>query len=487
MSSKKIKKVMLLTPPAFTSRDATDINPIPPLGLGYLGAVLEERGIEVKIFDSLIEGFHNRTHIDKDTVRIGAPFAMIEDEIKRFSPDILGVSNLFSRQSENAHEIYRLAKKIDSRMVVIAGGAHPSVLPEAVMEDRNVDFVVIGEGEYTLKTLIDCLENGATFDKLDGIAFRENGKIKVCPKKYFIEDLDSLPFPAWHLLGITKYFGLSSSHGSRRCEKFSPIVTSRGCPIGCAFCTAHHVWGKNFRKRSPENVIKEMKELKDKYDIEELLFEDDNVTLDVKRGERIFDLMIEERLNLKWDTPNGVAAFALDEALIKKMKDSGCYKLNIAVESGNKDVLKNIIKKPLDLEKVKRLIKYARSIGLQTGIFLIIGMPGETLDQIWDSYRFAREVKIYDAFVSVATPYPGSELYKICTENKYVDAERLLENLYISSFSVSTENWTRDDLRRTFKRGYYYLKMHFYKTHPLLFLRRLAKRIFLFPITKVFR
>lgn len=485
MQKKKIRKVLLLTPPAFTFGKMRDINPVPPLGLGYIAAVLEQKDIEVKIFDSLIEGVYQEELISQDIIRIGASFEQIEEQVKLFSPDMVGVSNLFSRQAKNAHKIYEIVKRINPDTIVVSGGAHPSAVPEMVLQDENVDFAIIGEAEIAISNLIEYLRGNKSIDELDGVGFRDNGDIKILPKKEFISDLDSLPFPARHLLHMEKYFGLSSAHGVRHYERFSPIVTSRGCPIGCTFCSAHCVWGKSFRRRSPENVIKEMKELKDTYGIEELLFEDDNVTLDVKRAEEIFDLMIKERLDFKWDTPNGVAAFALNERLIKRMKEAGCYKLNFAIESGNQGVLNNLIKKPLNLKKVKTLIKYAKGIGLDVGIFLILGIPGETLDQMWDSFRFAKEVGIYNPFVSVATPYPGSELYSLCIEKGYIPKDYSFDNLHIKSFSIATEDWTGKDIKKICQQSYFFLRRSYYKSHPLLLIKKIIQKLFSNPVNLI--
>lgn len=478
---RKIKKALLFVPPAFTFKNNLDINPLPPLGLAYLGAVLENNNIEVKIVDCLMDGWDTRIDIKDNIIRVGLDFDKVGKVIKDFSPDIVGVNNLFTRQRENGHHIYNLTKKISKDIITIAGGAHPTVMPELVLSDKDVDFVVIGEGEGSIIDLINFIEGNADSSALDGIGYRENGGIKIIPKSRFIPDLDILPFPARHLLNMEKYFGLKSSHGARRCERFSPIITSRGCPIGCTFCSAHHVWNRPFRKRSSGNVLKEMVELKTKYGVEELLFEDDNFNLDVKRAEEIFDLMIREKLDFEWDTPNGVSAFALNEGLIEKMKAAGCYKLNIAVESGNQEVLKTIIKKPVDLKKVKSLIKFAKSINLDTNIFLIIGMPGETIRQMWDSYHFAEELGIYDPFVSVATPYPGSELYKTCIENGYIK-NNFLDNLYITSCSISTEEWSSEDIRKVFRQGYDYLKLKFYKRHPILLLKKVIEKLVRDPI-----
>lgn len=463
----KIKKVLLFIPPALTFKDNVDVNPLPPLGLGYLGAVLEGYGVEVKIIDCLIEGWHMREEIAHNVIRVGLPFKDTKDIIGDFHPDIVGVNNLFTRQRENAHHIYRIVKELDPHIITIAGGAHPTVMPELVMNDPNVDFAVLGEGEDTITKLIDAIEERGYIEEIDGIAFRANNYAVINPKRKFIANLDSLPFPARHLLSMEKYFGLNTSHGTRRKKRFSPIVTSRGCSAGCTFCSAHKVWGSKFRCRSPESVMAELQHLKANYAIEEVMFEDDNLTLNKSRAKGIFDLMIQERLNLVWDTPNGVAAFSLDEELIDKMKESGCYKLNLALESGSQYVLDTIIKKPLNLERAKQLVKYAQRIGLDTSIFLIAGMPGETQSQIWESFKMAAELGIYTPHISVATPYPGSELYATCIEHRYLAPNFSLDDLYISSYSISTPEWDSKILEDIVTKGRQYLLRARLKAHPL--------------------
>ncbi len=485
--SRKIKKVLLFIPPAFTFKDDLDINPLPPLGLGYLGAVLENAGIEVKVVDCLLEGWSNRVEVAENIIRVGLSFDQIDDIIRGYRPDIVGVNTLFTKQRDNAHKIYELAKRVDRNIITIGGGAHPTVLPELVLRDGNVDFVVLGEGEDTIIGLVNVIEGRCDISSLDGVGYKENGQIKIIPKTKFIADLDSLPFPARHLLNMERYFGLKQSHGARRKKRFSPIVTSRGCPAKCTFCSAHKVWGRKFRQRSPENVIAEMKHIKEKYGVEEIMFEDDNVTLNIRRAEKIFDLMIEEKLNFVWDTPNGVAAFALNENLISKIKESGCYKLNMAVETGNQYVMDNIIKKPLKIERVKQLIKYAQTIGLDIGTYLIMGMPGETEKQIWDSFYLAKELGIYTPFISIATPYPGSELYDICREKKYISDDFSLDDLFIKSFSISTEDWTGEELRAIVRRGQRFLLRLNWKKHPLKFLKVVFTEFFSNPISFVKR
>ncbi|MGD0335712.1 MAG: radical SAM protein [Candidatus Omnitrophota bacterium] len=470
---RRIRKALLFIPPAITFKDWIDINPLPPLGLGYIGAVLEDSGIEVKIVDCLMEGWDNRVEIGKNLLRIGLSFEEIENVIMAYGPDIIGVNNLFTKQRANAHKIYEVAKTIDKGIITIAGGAHPTVMPELVLSDTKVDYVILGEGERAIVSLVRSIEGKQDISGLDGVGYRSNGRLIILPKTKFIEDLDSLPFPAMHLLNIEKYFGLKSSHGTRRKNKFSPIITSRGCPAKCTFCSASSVWGRGFRPRSPENVIRELKLLKTRYGIEEIMFEDDNLTLDPKRAEAIFDGITREKLNLEWDTPNGVAAWTLSEKLIYKMKQSGCRTINFAIESGNQYVLDNIIKKPLILKKVKPLVKYAKKIGLNVGIFLVMGMPHETAEQIWDSFRLAEELGIFTPHISVATPYPGSELYDICREEGLLRPDFSLDDLYIRSFSISTPELSNKQLKKTISEGEKYLLFSSLKKKPFMFLRTL--------------
>lgn len=468
----RIKKVLLITPPAFSSATHIfrDIQPEPPMGLAYIGAILEREGIEVKIIDSLIEGYEKAERINENTLMVGLDFKDIETIISGYKPDIVGISNLFTRQRENAHQIAKIAKSLSKDIIIVMGGAHPTVCPEIVLEDSNVDYVVIGEGELTFIDLIRHLEDKKSLNELDGIGYRENGQTIIKPRLKFISDLDSLPFPARHLLNMEAYYRLKESHGFRKKRKYSPIITSRGCPFKCVFCTAHKVWGRGYRKRSPQNVIKEMIHMKEQYGIEELMFEDDNVTLDVKRAEEIFDMMIANDLGFCWDTPNGVAAFTLTKELIKKMVDSGCFKINLAIESGNQYHLTHNIKKPLKLDKIPPLVGYIRELGCDVSLFIVLGVPGETEEMIWDSFRFADSLEIFSPFFSIATPYIGSELYKLCVEKGYLKKGFTLDDLYVGSFSINTPEWSGERLREIYQKGRRWLLIQHFKKHPIQFM-----------------
>ena len=187
--------------------------------------------------------------------------------------------------------------------------------------------------------------------------------------------------------------------------------------------------------------------------------------------------MIEEGFGFEWDTPNGIAAFSLNNNLLRKMQNAGCYKINLAIESGNQNTLKNIIKKPLDLSKVEPIVNFCREIKLDCGFYFIVGMPGDTLEAMWDNYKFARKIKVFEPFISVATPYPGSEIYDICKERGYIPSDFKLEDLYIRSFPITTEDWNPKQLKRLMIKGYIYLKIYQAIDNPILFTKLAAKKI----------
>jgi len=473
----KVSKILLIAPPAFTFKACSDINPLPPMGLGYLAAVVSNMGIEVKILDCLIQGWGQEEEENEELIRVGLSEKAIADYIADFNPDIVGVNCQFSRQYKNYHRIFSVIKKVKPECFVIAGGAHVSVCPQEVFKDENCDFILIGEAEESFRHLLECLIKEEEFNAVDGLGFKYNGKMYINEKTKWIDNLDSLPYPAYEIMDLDKYFGLEASHGLRHRNRFSPVITSRGCPAKCTFCSAHKVWGSNYRFRSIDNVLCEMRILKDKYGIEELMFEDDNVTANPKWAKELFSRMIKEEFNFVWDTPNGVGVWSMDEEMIDLMKQSGCTKLNFPVESGSQKVLDTIIKKPIRLSRIKQLIKHCRKSNLNCGMFLVIGMPGETIEDIWASFRFAAKCGCYEPHISVATPYPGTKLFQECMQKGFFAREFTLDDLFIKSFIIKTPNWSEHELRQTLSRGLLYLKIKSLVDNPKGTMLRLIRAL----------
>jgi len=456
--SRQIKRILFIQPPAFSWRvNRIDVTPNPPLGAAYIAAVLEQQGYEVGILDALVEGWFREPVPLEDnpkdipqgvTERVGLAFKEITERIVAFRPDVVGVTSLFTCQRKNAHAVCRIVKEVDREIIVVIGGKNPTALTDITMQDANIDFAIRGEGEATMPQLLQALRQGTDLSAIDGIAYREaGGNSRVNPKTQFIDDIDSIPFPARHLLPMQMYFDAAIAHGGNLIDRrYASVITSRGCPAECFFCSAHGSMGYKFRYRSVENVLAEIDHLVSKYQIGEILFEDDNLTMHRERAKKLCSALIERQYNLTWDTPNGLMAITLDNELLLKMKQSGCYRINLAIESGNQRVVNNVIRKPLDLKKVPPLVKYARSIGLQVGMFLIIGNPGETLDEMRESYRFVRKNKAFPS-VSVAMPLPGTELLEIAKKNGYLVKGFSWENLTSNQFSMQTPDWSVEELK----------------------------------------
>jgi magnesium-protoporphyrin IX monomethyl ester (oxidative) cyclase len=437
-------KVLLIYPPfSLASYERPIVTP--PLGLAYIGAVLEEAGHKVEILDTIALNWKTPIKI-KGRIHLGQKWEDISDDIKRSKPDAVGISCPFSCQSRNDHKVAELVKAYDTDVPVIMGGAHPSTLPKSVLQDQNVDYVVIGEGELTMLNLLKTLSKGASFNEIDGFAYREKGKTVINPKKKFIEDIDSLPLPARHLLPMKEYFNAEAPHGPELMRKpFTSMITSRGCPFNCVFCSIHTIWGRRWRPRSPDNVLLEIEHLIDVYKIREIHFEDDNLTLDKRRMEKICDLILDRGLDIKWFTPNGVAIWTLDKNLLEKMKKSGCYKLCFGIESGCPQTLQ-FIKKPINLTHARQVIHWANDVGIWTHGFFVIGFPYETKEAIYETLRFAVESDLDFASFFIATPLPGTRLLEIVKKEGLIENALNWADLDVFNATLNTKFFTVEEI-----------------------------------------
>jgi magnesium-protoporphyrin IX monomethyl ester (oxidative) cyclase len=447
---------------------------VPPLGLAYIGAVLEKEGYEVEILDAVALNWRNPIKAN-GMFHLGQSWKDIGISIGRSKPDVVGVSCLFSSQSHNAHKVAELAKAYDAEVPVVMGGAHPSALPQKVLEDQNVDYVVVGEGEATMLHLLDRLSKGAFLSDLEGFAYREGREIKLKLHRNFIKHLDSLPFPARHLLPMEEYFEAMESHlVTLMRRRFTSMITSRGCPFNCVFCSIHTIWGYSWRARSPENVLLEIEHLVERYKVREIHFEDDNLALDRKRMEKICDMIIGSKLDIKWATPNGVAIWTLNKNLLNKMKRSGCYKLCFGVESGDTNTLR-FIRKPVNLARAKKVIQWANEAGIWTDGFFVIGFPHEPLNSINKTLKFAVESDLDFANFFIASPYPGTSLLNLMEKEGMISNEFCWDNLRVAKAGENTQFFTSDELNSLQTR----LRSDFFRKRALNYLspRKLALRL----------
>jgi magnesium-protoporphyrin IX monomethyl ester (oxidative) cyclase len=414
MPRRPIKKVMLIYPPIANVRLTNNICTL-PMGIASLAAYLRERtDLEFLLLDAVVEGHDHVEDLDDKTVKFGLSYHRIQERVRAFGPDLLGVSAIFSSQLPFVREIVKRAKAEDPDLFAVTGGAYPSFMPERALETSALDAVVIGEGELTLQNLIEKLNAGESPRGLPALAFRDNAGISVNSERRMIADLDTLPLPARDLLPVEKYFAVNlPMQAISRHRRNLSVATSRGCPYRCRFCSSTIHWGKQYRMRSAANVLHEFEVLKERFGVREIKFEDDNLTFDQDRAKAIFKGMIERKLGLFWNTPNGIAVRHLDDEMLELMKRSGCYELTLAVESGDPEVLKNIIHKPLDLSEARAAAERIKAHGIETAGYFIIGFPGETRRQIENTLRFALDLKLDRSYIFMYTPLPGTELAEL--------------------------------------------------------------------------
>ena len=446
-------RICLINPPRIHPRSWGKPNVFQPLGIAYAAALLE-RQHKVCIIDAPTEGRRNLEQMDGTTYRVGLRNKEIADRIRRWSPDVVGITIPFSGWSKTAFEVASTVKSIDKDIITVLNGQHPSARPVDCLTKTNVDFVVIGEAEHTMFELVGALEQGIMrhLKKIRGIAFIKKGKKVIAPPRRAIQDLDSLPFPARHLLPMDEYFAAvkeSPLRGEIR-KPWAMMITSRGCPHNCVFCSIHVVRGKKWRGRSPENVVDEIEQLIHTYNIKQIDFHDDNLTLNKKRMETICDLIMKRGLDIEWYTPNGVRADTLDENLLRKMRGSGCKRIYVAPESGVQRVVDQIIEKRLDLKKVEKAVVLSRKVGIKVACFFIIGLIGETKEDIKATINYAYKLRKLGAdrfYFSYATPLYGTELYEKAKRCGFLKDCFSDEALAAAEPLIETPEFTVDDLR----------------------------------------
>lgn len=395
-------KILLVQSPYLKAFGPYDkVGPISfPMGLGYIAAYLEENGFPVSL-------------IDPENERID--FEILKTRIQKESPDIVGITCVTTTFS-NCLRIAQIVKEV-SKATVIVGGIHASALPESILKNfPEFDIAVIGEGEKTMLELCQHWKTngkGNNLENINGIAFRKEEKIIRTSPRAWTMDIDSLPFPARHLVNMDGYRIQPHMDVGR---KTATMVTSRGCPFSCTFCSAHINMGRGYRPHSPQRVIAELEHLKERYGIGHIYFHDDTITVQKKRIEEICHRMIEKKLNMSWVCLGRVNS--ITDEMVLLMQKAGCHGIGFGVESGEDRILKNI-KKGTTTDQCRRAFKSCKKIGLKTYATFMFGNPGEDKKSIEKTIDFALELDPDIAMFYILTPFPGSEIYETYNESLF--------------------------------------------------------------------
>lgn len=427
-------KVTLVNPPQFTGY------PQPPVGLASIAAALERDGYRVSILDANIQNL---------------PPQGIAPLVK--DADIVGLTAMTPTISA-AISIANHLKQVNPAPTVILGGAHATLLPEETLATATgIDVIVRGEGEETIKELLRALDNGQSLDNIAGISYRADGRVKSTPARTKGIEMDSLPFLAYHLLPWRRYRP-HPPHGLAL--PFAAIVTSRGCPYHCAYCSKP-VFGSRFRAQSPDRVLAEVAHLQEKFGVREVAFYDDVFTLDKKRAYEIAEGIIRKGLKIFWTCEARVNL--VDRELLRHMKRAGCYAIAYGIESAAPEILATL-HKDINLEQVTEAVNISREAGLQVIGYLMLGSPGETPDTIRQTVELAKKLKLDFAQFSVTTPYPGTELYNLYLKEspEIIPWESFVysgaDNQVMPVFK--SRDLSRGDLKRWTRRAYreFYLR-----------------------------
>lgn len=399
-------KVFLVNPP-FVEKYAVGesrsikavLNVIPPLGLGYLAAVLRKEGIEVEIIDCTISPSQD------DLIRL----------VTEERPDIVGISAT-TPSFESAKMVSQNIKRISPETLIVLGGAHVSAIPEESLLEESFDLGVLGEGEVTFLEIVKAYLNDKdtrAFRKIKGIAFREKERVIKTGPREFIENLDELPFPARDLMPPLKNY--HPTPASYRKLPLGVVMTSRGCPMHCTFCD-RAVFGNCHRSRSPQNVMDEIEELIKRYGAQEIRFFDDTFTLKEDFVFGLCDEMERRRLRFPWTCLTTVLTATCD--MLKRMREVGCWQVLFGLESGDDGMLK-LLKKGNTVEANRRAVRWAQEADLEVRADFIIGTPGETMKSLNNTLNFALEMNLDYAHFNKFVPFPGTEIYHKLIDQGY--------------------------------------------------------------------
>lgn len=392
-SRKPLKLLLVKTStPGAAYRPPSPPAVIAPLGIMYLASSIR------KLF---------RDKVKVEVESLSTAVEKMEDIysfIESHSPDIVGISSTLSEEIE-AIQVCRAAKNLENKPLVVLGGPYPSCDPLRALTSTGADYAIIGEGEIPFTNFIKSIMNDKNIEDTPAIAYLKGKNLKINPR-VFVENLDSIPHPAWDLIPINSYSRLFNMNDMPlNTPPYVPIITSRGCPYKCSFC--HNIFGKIFRARSAENVIEEMSILYKKFGVREFHIVDDIFNFDGKRMEKICNMIIRSKMDISLAFPNALRGDLLTKKQIKLLKQAGCYSITMSVESVSPRIQK-LMRKKLNIQKVVDNVCYASSLGMITSCFAIIGYPGETIEEMTETVDWLKK-SIFDfPRISIASPFPDT-------------------------------------------------------------------------------
>jgi anaerobic magnesium-protoporphyrin IX monomethyl ester cyclase len=476
-------RVCLVTPALISS---SPYEPMAmPMGIGYLGAVLERAGFEVTLVDGVIEG--PVVQVAPGRYRIGLDPDSLAQAVADSKPALIGLSCPFTSRYSLFRQSLRAIRKLLPKKPVVVGGIHPTLFYQQVLEQDKPEVVVLGEGEMTLLELVKRAADKGFPDPegLDGVAWLHNGQVQACRRTQYIENLDDLPEPARHLFPMEEYLKRSGGRWASFRKSAMSIMTSRSCPGRCSFCSIHTVFGPKWRAHSPQRVLNELTGIVNKYNPYLVAIEDDRFTWDRSRLIVICQGIQDRNLRVRWHTPNGVHVADLDEEVLRIMKAAGCVALNLAIESGDPYILNEVMGKKATGEQARAVAEACRKLGIRMNAYFVIGMPGETDETVQHSLDLCLQLPLDGLDVFIATPFPGTRLFKQCVEKGYIEGDTVLKSLSEGDDprvfllpSYDTDTMSRERLLWWQRKFYGEFLKNLYRRKPLLRFRKASRFVY---------
>lgn len=439
-----------------------------PSGLGYIAAVLLREEYDVKVLD--IDGYrYNKKKVEEELKRY-----ILHEKI-----NIIGIGCLITCYNY-VKWLNNTIKKISLNVKIIMGGGLATSIPQYALNKLKADICVLGEGDIIIKDLISAITKRKNLSTVKGIAYKIGNKIVKTEQPERIENLDDIPFPAWHLFPVEIYINnlqkelpTWSKDSDSLKGRGIDIVSGRGCPYRCTYC--YHIFGHQNRLRSVENVIKEIEFLKGEYGIETVYFADDLFMVRKEWTIKLCDELIKRKINIRWATTGRVNL--IEERLLKKMKEAGCKALQFGIESGSQKML-NIMNKQVTNEQASNALRITRKLGIGAATCFMMGFPEETIETIEETIKFCIKNEIHLVTIFLVSPYPGTELYEQAQKKGLIkDEEKYIGSLgNVSDFVINLTKWSDKELLRL--RDYAIMKVRraYFKKHKIEYFSWLLKK-----------
>jgi anaerobic magnesium-protoporphyrin IX monomethyl ester cyclase len=457
-------KILLLNPPPKNEKDNVHVDAVlsrhsgarvktnyllPPIGLMYIGAILRREGFNVSLLDSMAEKKR---------------YEEILDKTNRYDIVICPIA------TSNCRDVYDFLKSLRVKYRIVTG-THASYFWKDILERGIAEIVITGEPEFSVLETVKAIASNGDFTDIRGISYIKDGKVVRNPDMPLIQDLDALPFPDRDLIKNSNYW---TSFFPK--DNFTILLTARGCPARCTFCTTHHYYNYTYRVRSAENVVEELKEIKRKYGIKSFGFWDDTFTIKKERTIKICELMIKERLSMKWTCLS--RADTVDLETLRIMKKAGCMQIQYGVETGVQEILNNV-RKGITIQKIEKTINEAKQVGIEQTLFFMIGNKGENKETVRKTVEFAKRLDPEYVSFNIATPFPGSALYEEIKDVEGLDMHKfdtLTAPISLCELSVEELNKSVKNAYREF----YFRPKYIIKT----FLRTMKRPNTFFPVLR---